>query len=226
VPATAPNNRLIASLARREREALLDQSQTVALPFGDTLCRAGETYRHVHFPLTGYVSLVVGVDGHPPLELGMIGNEGMLGATLALGVDEAPMRAQVQGAGSALRIGIRPFQRQLRDSSGLQVMLRRYHYLTTRQLALSSACSRFHGVEQRLSRWLLMSDDRAQGDPIHLTHQFLADMLGVRRSAVTIAAGALQGRGLIHYRRGEIRILERTTLEATSCGCYADSAGG
>lgn len=225
MPATAPNNRLIAGLARREREALLAQSQPIALPFGDTLCRAGETYRHVHFPLTGYVSLVVGIDGHPPLELGMIGNEGMLGATLALGVDEAPMRAQVQGAGSALRMGIRPFQRLLRDSAGLQLVLRRYHYLTTRQLALSSACSRFHGVEQRLSRWLLMSDDRAQGEPIHLTHQFLADMLGVRRSAVTIAAGTLQGHGLIHYRRGEIRILDRPALEAASCGCYADSAG-
>lgn len=224
--ATASNNRLLAGLARREREALIAQSQTVALPFGDTLCRAGEPYRHVYFPLTGYVSLVVGIDGHPPLELGMIGNEGMLGATLALGVDEAPMRAQVQGAGSALRMAVRPFQRLLRDSVVLQRVLRHYHYVTTRQLALGSACSRFHGVEQRLSRWLLMSDDRAQGDPIHLTHQFLADMLGVRRSAVTIAAGALQGHGLIHYRRGEIRILDRPALQARSCGCYADLAGG
>lgn len=221
MPATAPQNRLILGLPRRERDGFLAQAQLVALPFGDTLCRAGEAYRHVHFPVSGYVSLVVTVDGHPPLELGMIGNEGMLGATLALGVDVAPLRAQVQGAGSALRMAVRPFQRLLRESAGLRLVLRRYHYQTTQQLAVSSACSRFHDVEQRLSRWLLMSDDRAQGDSIHLTHQFLAGMLGVRRSAVTIAAGALQGQGLIHYRRGEIRVLDRIGLEASSCGCYA-----
>lgn len=216
------NNRLIADLPRRERDNLMPFAKRLPLAFGDTLCTAGEPHRRVYFPVSGFISLVVSVPGHPPMEMGLIGSEGALGASLALGVDQAPLQAVVQGVGQALSFAVRPFQRLLRESPALQASLRRYLYVTQRQLAQTAACTRFHGVEQRLARWLLMSDDRAGGERIHLTHQFLADMLGVRRSAVTIAAGGLQDRGLIHYRRGEIRLLDRTGLEAASCACYAE----
>jgi CRP-like cAMP-binding protein len=220
---TPLDNRLIADLPRRERENLLPFAKRVPLAFGDTLCRAGEPHRRVYFPLGGFISLLVSVPGHPPMEMGLIGREGALGAALALGVDQAPLQAVVQGIGLALSFSVRPFQRLLRDSPGLQASLRRYLYVTQRQLAQAAACTRFHAVEPRLARWLLMSDDRAGGERIHLTHQYLADMLGVRRSAVTIAAGGLQDRGLIHYRRGEIRVLDRPGLEAASCACYAET---
>jgi CRP-like cAMP-binding protein len=219
---TPLENRLVADLPRRERDYLLPFAKRVPLAFGDTLCRAGEPYRRVYFPLSGFISLVVSVPGHPPMEMGLVGREGMLGASLALGVDQAPLQAVVQGIGQALSFAVRPFQRLLRESPSLQSSLRRYLFVIQRQLAQTAACTRFHAVEPRLARWLLMSDDRAGGERIHLTHQFLADMLGVRRSAVTIAAGGLQGRGLIHYRRGEIRILDRNGLEAASCACYAE----
>jgi CRP-like cAMP-binding protein len=222
LPLTPLENRLVADLPRRERDYLLPFAKRVPLAFGDTLCRAGEPYRRIYFPLSGFISLVVSVPGHPPMEMGLVGREGMLGASLALGVDQAPLQAVVQGIGQALSFAVRPFQRLLRESPALQSSLRRYLFVIHRQLAQTAACTRFHAVEPRLARWLLMSDDRAGGERIHLTHQFLADMLGVRRSAVTIAAGGLQGRGLIHYRRGEIRILDRNGLEAASCACYAE----
>lgn len=216
-----PGNRLISRLPRTERERILGECTQVDLAFGDTLVEPGQMHGAAWFPLTGFVSLVALVKGHPPLEMGLIGSEGMLGATLVLGVDTVPLGGVVQGAGTALRIGLRPFRRCLKDSPALQRSLQRYLYVVMAQLAQSAACTRFHEVNQRLARWLLMTHDRTGGDQLHLTHQFLADMLGVRRSAVTIAAGHLQDRGVIHYHRGEIDVLDRRALEAASCECYA-----
>lgn len=144
----------------------------------------------------------------------------MLGATLVLGVNATPMRAVVQGAGTALRMAVADARRELHRSEMLHI-IGRYLYLLISQLARSSACTRFHEIEPRLARWLLMTHDRAHADHFHLTHEFLADMLGVRRSGVSMAAGKLQRKKLIGYHRGAINVLDRKGLEAAACTCYA-----
>lgn len=216
----APDNLLIERLPQRERTRLMSICEPVDLTFGEVLCKPDSPYQSVYFPCGGFISLMTTVSGHPPLEMGLIGNEGMLGATLALGIDSAPLLGMVQGSGSALRIDRRRFQRELDANKALRGAIDQYLYVLMAQLSQSAACTRFHEVEARLARWLLMTHDRAHADHFHLTHQFLADMLGVQRSAVTIAAGALQRRHFIHYSRGEINIISRSGLEATSCECY------
>ncbi|PTS86717.1 Crp/Fnr family transcriptional regulator [Pseudomonas sp. HMWF032] len=214
-------SQLIESLPSKSRKHLLDGCEQVDLVFGSVLHEAHQPIHHVYFPLSGFVSLVTTLEGHQPLEMGLIGNEGMLGATLALGVAQAPMRAVVQGAGSALCLSSTLFKQELLNSPALQRMLKRYLYVVMAQLSQSAACMHFHEIEPRLARWLLMTHDRAHADHFHLTHEFLADMLGVRRSGVSIAAAAMQGRGLISYSRGEINILNRHGLEQVACECYA-----
>lgn len=218
--ATAPVNRLIESLPRKERNRILGRCEPVDLVLGAILCETDQPFPYVYFPLTGFISLVQKVDNHPPLEIGLIGDEGMLGATLALGINSAPLQGAVQGRGSALRMTAQQLRQILRISPSLLRALSRYLYVLMAQLSQTAACGRFHEVETRLARWLLLTHDRAHADHFHLTHQFLADMLGVQRSAVTIAAGDLQRRNLIRYSRGEIRVLDRRGLEAASCECY------
>lgn len=213
-------NRLIAGLSRKERERVLRSSETVALSFGQILCEPRQRIRYAYFPLRGFISLVAIVGGHRPLEMGLIGSEGMLGASLGLGVGTAPLRAVVQGQGTALRVTAAELRRQLRLSAALMNILHRYQCVLMEQLAKSAACTHFHEIETRLARWLLMTHDRAHADHFHLTHEYLAGMLGVRRSSVTVAAGDLQRRKLLRYARGEISILDRNGLEAASCECY------
>ncbi|MBB2497504.1 Crp/Fnr family transcriptional regulator [Aquipseudomonas ullengensis] len=219
-PPTPVVNLLLNALPPKELERVLAHCETVELLFGNTLCEPGQTYDYLYFPLDGFISLVTTLGPHRPLELCLIGNEGMLGATLVLGLDVAPNRAVVQGSGRALRISTARLGQALRESPHLLRALKRYLYVLTMQLAQNVACAHFHAVEPRLARWLLMSHDRAHSDHLTLTHEFLADMLGVRRSGVTIAAGALQVRSLIHYSRGKITILDRPGLEAAACECY------
>ena len=214
------SNRLIAGLSRKEQNRLLRRSETVELSFGQILCEPRQVIRYAYFPLTGFISLVAIVRGQQPLEMGLIGSEAMLGASLGLGVGTAPLRAVVQGEGTALRITAAELRRQLRLSPGLRKSLHRYQYVLMEQLAKSAACTHFHRVDMRLARWLLMTHDRAHADHFHLTHEYLAGMLGVRRSGVTVAAGDMQRRKLLCYARGEIRILDRKGLEAASCDCY------
>lgn len=222
VAATPPQvvNRLLEGLPRKTRDKVLKQCQPFSLIFGAVLCERGRPYSYVYFPLNGFVSLVATVGDHPPLEIALIGNEGMLGVTLVLGIRSARLRGVVQGPGMALRMPVSRFRRELRASPALRAMISRYLYAVLTQLSHSTVCTRFHEAEARLARWLLMTHDRAHADRFHLTHQYLADMLGVRRSAVTIAAGALQRRKLIRYTRGEIDVLDRKGLEAASCECY------
>ena len=214
-------NHLIEILSPAAKARMMARLEPVDLVFGDTLCEAEQPFRHVYFPLSGFVSLVATVGVHPPLEMGLIGNEGMLGATLILGVPVAPLRGVVQGPGTALRMSAADLRVELKASPSLVRTLQRYLYVLSAQLAQTASCTRFHEIEARLARWLLMTHDRAHGDHFHLTHQFLANMLGVQRSAVTIAAGGLQAQGLIRYTRGEIRILDRAGLEGRACECYA-----
>ena len=213
-------NRLIETLSPGAKARLLERLEPVELEFGVVLCEAEEVLTHAYFPLDGFISLVATVGAHPPLEMGLIGDEGMLGVTLVLGVPVAPLRGVVQGPGSALRMSAADLRREMKASPSLVRALNRYLYVLSVQLAQTAGCTRFHEIEARLSRWLLMTHDRAHSDHFHLTHQFLADMLGVQRSAVTIAAGGLQGRGYIKYTRGEIQILDRKGLESASCECY------
>lgn len=212
---------LIEGLPSKQRTTLLDGCEPVDLVFGNVLHEANQPIRHVYFPLGGFISLVATLEGHQPLEMGLIGNEGMLGATLALGVDLAPMRAVVQGSGSALRMSSELFKQELLSSPQLLRVLKRYLYVLMAQLSQSAACTHFHEIELRLVRWLLMTHDRAHADHFYLTQEYLADMLGVRRSGVSIAAAALQARGLIRYSRGVIYILDRAGLEQAACECYA-----
>jgi CRP-like cAMP-binding protein len=218
--AVAVVNRLIGGLSQKDRNGFLRRSATVELSFGQILCEPQERIRYAYFPLIGSIALVATLGKHQPLEMGLIGNEGMLGATLVLGVDVAPLRAVVQGKGTALRLSATHLRRQLRVSPSLVTSLYRYQYVLMEQLAKSAACAHFHEVGARLARWLLMTHDRAHADHFHLTHEYLAGVLGVRRSGVTVAAGTLQRKMLIRYTRGKISILDREGLEAACCECY------
>jgi CRP-like cAMP-binding protein len=213
-------NRLIEGLAPNERQRLLGRCERVELMSGDVLCEHDEPYPYAYFPIGGIISLVTIVGRYRPLEMGLIGNEGMLGATLVLGVKVAPMQALVQSAGAAWRMTAAQFQKALHSTPALRRTIHRYLYVLLIQFAQSAACTHFHEIEPRLARWLLMTHDRAHADHFYLTHKVLAAMLGVRRSGITLAAGALQQRGLIRYVRGDINILDRPGLEAAACGCY------
>ncbi len=214
-------NQLIERLPRSDRLRLIALCEPAELVLADVLYQPGDTTQHVWFPTDGFISLITVTEGHPGLEVGMIGREGMLGSNLALGVAISPLRALVQGPGMARRIGAAAFQAELARSAPLQRCVNRYLYVLMVQLAAATACLRFHQIGPRLARWLLMSQDRAHADHFHVTHEFLAYMLGVRRVGVTAAAGSLQRSGLIEYTRGALTVLDRAGLEAAACHCYA-----
>jgi CRP-like cAMP-binding protein len=214
------SNSLLAALPRRDYSRLLPRLEPVDLTFGEVLYEPGQTIRHIYFPTDSLVSLLTIVDHHMALEVGLVGREGMVGIPLALGIDISSIRALVQGSGTAMRMESGAFRRIFSHSASLQQELFRYTHVLMAQITQTAACNRFHVVEARLARWLLMTRDRVQSGQFRLTQEFLAHMLGVRRVGVTKAAGALQRRKLIRYSRGTIRILDHTGLEAAACSCY------
>jgi CRP-like cAMP-binding protein len=212
-------NSLLAALPRDDYQALLGELEAVALTYGDVLYEPGERIRHVYFPSDAQVSLLI-VMAEKALEVGLVGREGMVGIPLALGTEVSAIRVVVQGSGGALRMKAASFRAALARCPALQHEVHRYAYAKLSQARQTAACNRFHEVEARLAGWLLLTSDRVRSDQFHLTHEFVAATLGIRRVGVTNAAGALQGRGLISYQRGDIRILDRHGLEKASCGCY------
>ena len=217
--AGAPN-RLLAALPVREYEGLLVGFEPVKLTYGEVLYEPGEPMQHVYFPSDCVVSLLTVVEGHRALEVGLVGREGMVGSRLALGITTASVRALVQGTGTAVRIKSARFLREFHHSPALQRALLHFTDALMSQVTQTAACNRFHPVEARLARWRLMTRERVPSSEFHLTQEFLADMLGVRRAGVTAAAGELQRRKLIRYRRGTITILDQRGLEASACSCY------
>jgi len=216
----AIQNLLLAALPRKSYAELLPALTPVVLKFGDVLYEPRQSIDQVYFPGNSMVSLLTLVEDHLALEVGLVGLEGVVGAPLALGVERSPVRALVQGGGSALRMSAGSFRSALRRSPLLQRSLLRYVHALMSQVTQTAACNRFHLVEARLARWLLMTRDRMRSSEFRLTQDFLAHMLGVRRVGVTEAAGALQRRKLIEYSRGVIRILNDRGLEAAACSCY------
>ena len=216
----ASANRLIAALPRRSQRRLLASCELVDLQFAAVVCVEGKPLEDVYFPQDSVISLVTVLADGARLEVGIIGNEGMLGTSILLGVNLSPQRAIVQGSGPALRMSVATFRRHCKQDSDLREVMNRYVHVLMEQLALTAACTRYHRVESRLARWLMMTRERVGSDRFHLTHEFLAYMLGVRRAGVTYAARSLHAQGLIEYRRGAITILDAAGLKKASCTCY------
>jgi CRP-like cAMP-binding protein len=214
-------NRLLNLLPAGDRRAIRDLCDPVQLDLGRVLAEPGAAIRYVYLPQTAFISVVAPGGAGAALHVALVGNEGLLGAWIALGVNDAPLHALVRGAGSALRMPAARFRSELIARPALRELLLCYCYVLHRQVAQTAACTHNHPVEARLARWLLMTQDRACGAALQLTQQYLSGMLGVRREGVTQAAGALRARRLIGYRRGQILVLSRRGLEAAACRCYA-----
>jgi len=215
-------NQLLHAVPRKERLLFMAACEPVELVLGDILAEKGERTTYAWFPTSSFISLTMPMEQGSQLEVGLIGNEGMFGISSMLGVNTSPTNALVQGAGPALRITSAALRRQLKQSPALERILKRYLHVMIGQLSQTAACVRFHVVEARLARWLLMTRDRAHADTFCITQEFLAYMLGVRRVGVTKAAGSLQTRGLIRYHRGDMTIVDGAGLEQAACECYAE----
>jgi len=213
-------NHLLATIPRQASQRMQAELESVDLTYGEVLYEPEDTIRHVYFPVNCLVSLLTAVDKGRTLEVGMVGNEGMVGMPMALGIGISAVRALVQGEGQALRMSAAHFRVEFKRNPVLQKALFRYTHLLMAQIAQTAACNRFHAADARLARWLLMTSDRLHADHFRLTHEFLAHMLGIRRGGVTQAATQLEQRKLIAYRRGNISILNRKGLEAAACTCY------
>jgi CRP-like cAMP-binding protein len=218
------SNKLLAALPRAAMRDILPALEPVTLVLGDVLHEPGQPLRHVYFPLSCLVSLIVVVEDQLALEVALVGREGVVGVSLVLGADLSPVRAVVQGGGSALRMTRAALRTALRAHAPLQTVLQRYADTLMGEIARTAGCNRFHLLEARLARWLLMTRDRVESADFLMTQEFLSIMLGVRRVGISDAASSFQRRHLIEYSRGHITILDHEGLEAASCSCYAQDA--
>jgi CRP-like cAMP-binding protein len=213
-------NYLLAALGSEERERLLRSAKAELFEAHQVLYAPGREITDVYFPVGGMISVVVKMTDAADVEVATIGNEGLIGIPVILGVTSTPMEALCQIPGRGLKIPAGVLREEIRRTASLNRLLLRYAEAVMVQVAQHAACNRSHSMEQRCARWLLMTHDRVEGDEFPLTQQFLAQMLGVRRATVTIIAGALQKAGLIDYSRGRIRIVNRRGLEGAACECY------
>ena len=213
-------NRLLAALTKKEYQKLLPELEEVPLTFGDILYEPGDSIRHVYFPNDSIISLLSAVEDRALLEVGIVGNDGMAGLSVFMGVNKSRNRGLVQAAGTAMRMKSAALRKELSNGSSLHRLLHLYTHALLTQVSQSAACNRFHPANARLARWLLMTHDRIVGDEFRLTQEFLSNMVGVRREQVSLVASALQKKKFISYSRGQIKILDRAGLEAVSCKCY------
>ena len=213
-------NELLAALPKKEYQALQSHLEEIPLVFEEILYRPNVLISDVYFPNSGIVSLLAGDNERSTLEVGLVGNEGVVGLSIFLGANYSLNRAVVQGVGSAMKMKATALRRECNNGGVLPRILRRYSHSVLTQVTQAAVCNQFHSVDARLARWLLMTHDRMGNDEFQLTQEFLSHMLGVRREGVSIAAGDLQRRKLISYSRGRLKVLDRPGLEATSCGCY------
>jgi CRP-like cAMP-binding protein len=216
-------NALLEEATSTDASSLSALLRPTMLSPGDVLYEVHARIRYAYFPVDCLVSLLLPHDRHRPLEVAMVGSEGMVGVPLALGMRTSPLQAVVQSSGSAWRMNARAFQEQFSRTSPLRRHIDGYIHALIGQLTQSAACNAFHTVEARCARWLLMARDRLQVDEFDLTHEALAQKLGVRRVGITVAAGNLQRSGCITYSRGRIRILDSRGLAAAACECYPRS---
>jgi CRP-like cAMP-binding protein len=213
-------NQLLAALPKKDYQGMVRHLEQIPLVFEEVIYQSNAPISDVYFPNSGIVSLLAGVSERTTLEVGLVGNEGMVGLGVFLGVNTSVNRAVVQGAGSAMKMKASSLRKQCKDGGIFSQLLQRYAHSVLAQVTQSAVCNQFHSVDARLARWLLMTSDRMADDEFRLTQEFLSHMLGVRREGVSIAAGNLQKRKLIRYSRGCLRILDHPGLEAISCGCY------
>jgi CRP-like cAMP-binding protein len=216
------SNLILRALPSREYERLSTHLEYVELPLGKILYNPEEPIRHAYFPLSGAVSIVTVLRDGGSVEAGVVGNEGIVGIPLVLGTEmELNRRAVVQIAGSGLKLKAPVFNGEFKRGERLHDLLLNYLHAFITQLSQTAACNRMHRLEERLARWLLACQDRLSSAEMQLTQEFIAEMLGVRRAGVSVAATQLQVRGLIKHKRGFIQIIDRAGLEAASCECYA-----
>lgn len=213
-------NRLLAALLPEEYERLLPNLEPVSLELGEIIYQSGGRLNYIYFPTDCIVSLLYTMENGMSAEIGIVGNEGVIGIALFMGGDTMPNRAIVQSAGNAIRVKAQFLQEEFKRGGGFQHLLLRYTQALVTQISQTAVCNRLHTLEQQLSRWLLLSHDRLQSDELVMTHEMIANMLGTRREGVTIAAGKLQDAGLINYCRGRINIIDRAGLETSVCECY------
>jgi len=216
-------NRLLNRLPKNEYKLLVRSEKAISLAHGVEVYREDGRggLSHVYFPTSGMISLTILMENGKEVEAGTIGNEGMIGLSVAQGLDFSPTKAISQISGEGLRIPVSTFLKAMKGAATLDKLVRRYAAYSLRYANQTVACNLLHSVKQRMCRWLLMCLDRVEKDEFMLTHEFLAEMLGVRRQTVTVIAGTLQTANLITYHRGVIRILNRKRMEDASCECYA-----
>jgi len=219
-PLRSVGNWLLDALPAEDYERLLSDLEPVTLALGAVVYESGGQMQHVYFPTTSHVSLLYTMLDGATAEMGLVGNEGVVGIALFMGGDTTPNRAVVQGGGEALRMKAKVMQTEFKRGGDFQHLLLRYTQALITQISQTAVCNRLHSMEQRLCRWLLMTHDRTQTDELQMTQEFISNMLGVRREGVTHAAQRLQDAGLISYVRGHIEILDRQGLEAHVCECY------
>ena len=213
-------NQLLAALPAKEYKRIFPHLEHVSFSLGESIYESGRQLKHIYFPTTCIVSLLYIMENGTSAEIGVVGNEGVLGIALFMGGDTTPNRAIAQIAGDAFMMSAKALQNEFILAGQFQLSLLRYTQALITQISQTAVCNRLHPIEQQLCRWLLLSHDRLQADELKMTQELIANMLGVRREGVTFAAGRLQAEGLIKYARGRITILDRAGLEATVCECY------
>jgi CRP-like cAMP-binding protein len=216
-----PNaNRLLAALLAEDYERLVPSLKPVTFELGEVIYESQRHMEYVYFPTTSHVSLLYTMIDGATAEVGLVGNEGLVGIALFMGGDTTPNRAIVQGAGDAFKMQALSMQEEFKRGGAFQLLLLRYTQALIIQISQTAVCNRLHSTEQRLCRWLLMTHDRTHSDQLQMTHEFISNMLGIQREAVSIAAHRLQDKGVISYARGRIKILDRQKLERYACECY------